>query len=306
MMGDKRFRTVVTVIAGLGAAAAIAGCGGSSSNSGGTSSHSGGGPAAKLKRAAYVSANASGYKVAIALHETVKAPASGSTPLTVAATGTGSFSPGQHQGAFTMNMTIPTSSGPQSLQLQMVLDHATVYVRMPPELASKLPGGKPWVYVRYSQLGRAAGIPELGSLLNSGESINDPGQYLDYLRVTAGGSIQDLGQETVNGVSTTHYHALVDIAKLPDAVPASGRRAAEQLLALLQRGGASTTEMPIDVWIDGSNQVRRIHLAYNLTVNGASAGVDMTENMLEYGPQPAPTPPPAGEATNAISLLPTG
>ena len=203
------------------AAALVAGCGGSSG--------SGNTPTVSLSRAADVSSTASGYRIAMSMQGTV--PNAGQIHMT----GTGSFSPAAHLGAATMQMDLPSSAGTGTLQLGMVLDKTTVFMKLPASLTSKIPGGKPWLYINLSQVGQVAGIPGLGSLISSSSSLNDPGQYLDYLRATSASSVKNLGQATVNGVHTTEYHAVVDMTKLPNAVPAAQRQTIEQLVNTLKR-----------------------------------------------------------------------
>jgi hypothetical protein len=184
----------------------------------------------------------------------------------------------------------------------MLLTKSTIYVKLPAQLTSKIPGGRPWLSVNLAQAGKAAGIPGLGALFNSSASVTNPGQYLSFLRATASGSVKNLGQATVNGVQTTHYHALVDMSKLPSVVPAGQRRAVEQLVAELKRKGVSP-QVPIDAWIDASHLIRRIQTSYSLAINGQSVAFTMTGNYLQYGPQPAPAIPPRGQTTDLLSLL---
>lgn len=281
-----RFRALVGVV--LAAGLTAAGCGSSSSGSAQV-------PTVSLTRAADVSSAAAGYKVAVTLHETI--PSSG----TVVANGIGSFSPAAHQGSVNMRLTLPSGAGLSSLALQMVLDKGNIYMKFPPALASKLPGGKPWVYINIAQAGKAAGISGLGSLVNSSSSFSNPAEYLNFLRATAAGSVEDLGQATVNGVPTTHYHATVDLAKLPQAVPASQRRSMQQLVNSLESKGAAT-KVPIDAWIDASHLVRRVQSSFSETVSGQTVKVALNEDFLQYGKQPAPTVPSPSETTNLLSL----
>jgi hypothetical protein len=279
---------------GLAAAAAlVAGCG-SSSGSGKT-------PTVSLSRAADVSSAASGYRLAMDMQETI--PNAGQIHITAA----GSFSPAAHLAGMTMQMYLPPSAGTGTLQFQMVLNKTTVFMKLPASLASKIPGAKPWLYVNLDQIGKAAGIPGLGSLISSSATLNDPGQYLDYLRATSTGSVKNLGQAAVNGVPTTHYHAVVDMNKLPDYVPAAQRQSIEQLVAAMKSKGLAT-QMPIDAWIDASSLVRRIQLAFSepLPNTGQSVSVAMTENFLHYGPQPVPAIPSLSQSTNLLSLAHSG
>ncbi len=267
----------------------LAGCGGSSSGSAQA-------PTVSLTRAADVSTAAAGYKVAVTLRETV--PNVGA----VNATGIGSFSPAAHRGTVTMRMALPSSPTTGALQLQVVLDKGAIYMKFPPQLASKIPGGKPWVYVNLSQAGKLAGISGLGSLLNGSSSISNPGQYLNFLRATSAASIKDLGPATVNGIRTTHYHAEVNLAKLPDVVPPAQRTAIQQLVRAMRAKGA-TTQVPMDAWIDSWNLVRRVQSSFSETINGQSLAIAMTENFLQYGPQPAPAIPSPGQTVNLLSLV---
>lgn len=97
-------------------------------------------------------------------------------------------------------------------------------------MTSKIPGGRPWLYINLSQVGQVAGIPKSKGL---------------------------------------------------------------------------TTQMPIDVWIDSSNLVRRVQLAFSepLPNTGQTVPIAMTENFLQYGPQPVPAIPSASESANLLSLL---
>jgi hypothetical protein len=167
-------------------AALVAGCGGSS-GSGQQSTVN------DLTRAADISSSAPGFKIVMTIHETIASAGQ------ITLTGRGSFSPAAHSGAITAQMTLPPSAGLTSLQFQAVLDKTEMYMKLPAELASKIPGGKPWLYINLDQLGKATGTPGLGALISGSSSLNDPGQYLTFLRATAVGSVRDLGPATVNG-----------------------------------------------------------------------------------------------------------
>lgn len=283
-------RGSLKAVASLCAAAALVGGCGSSSSKPPT--------AATLTNAAYVSTSAAGYKAAIDLQENL--PGQGQ----VTATGTGAFQlVPTNQGSMTMQLTIPAaaSSGLGNLQLQSVFVPGTIYLKFPPALAARIPGGKPWLLINLSQLGKAAGVPGLGSLASGSSSLNNPDQYVDYLRATANGTVRDLGPATVDGIKTTHYHATIDLTKLPNVVPASSRAAVEQLVAALRSRGTAT-ELPVDAWIDSNHLIRRVSTTYTEPINGQQATVSVTVDFLQYGPQPAPTVPPADQTQNLLAL----
>jgi hypothetical protein len=218
-------------------------------------------------------------------------------------TGGGSFSPASHTGALTIRMNLPAGSGLSTLRLQIVLAAPNIYMKLPAELASRIPGGKPWLTLNLDQAAKAAGIPGFGALISGSSSISDPAQYLSYLRATAVGSVQDLGAATINGVRTTHYHGRIDLTKLPTVVPAAQRPGVEQLVAALRRKGAAI-QMPIDVWIDSSHLVRRLETSFAEPLgNGQSVNIALTEDFLQYGPQPRPVIPSPGQTADLLSLV---
>lgn len=232
------------------------------------------------------------------MHETV-----GTTQI--AMVGAGTFTPAAHAGSISMQMTIPGAAGAalgNNLNIDAVFEGGNFYMKMPSVIAGQIPGGKPWLKFNLGALGRVAGIAGLSSLTSESSTLDDPGQYLDYLRA-ASGNVKDLGQASVDGVSTTHYHAQLDLSKLADAVPASSRAAVRQLVAQLEHR-FSAGNMPIDAWIDSSNRIRRVGLTYSLQVPGAGqTKVAMVTDFSDYGPQPKPAIPPASQTTNLLSLL---
>jgi hypothetical protein len=286
-------RVVFGVIMCLGVAVSVAACGGSSS---GSSSGSGPSSSEALTRAADASSAASGFKMAMTLHETVDGK-------NVAVQAHGSVSPGSKTGAMTMRMDTGAGGALGNLSLKMVLAKDTIYMKLPSELTSEIPGGKPWVSINLAKAAKLDGISGLGTLINSSSSFSNPGQYLDYLRATSAGSVKNLGQATVNGVQTTHYRADVDFAKLPNAVPKADRPAVRKLITQLDKR-AKTGDIPLNAWIDGSHMIRRLQLTYTVKLStGQSVKAAITENILKYGPQPAPTIPSSAQTTNLLSLI---
>jgi len=279
----RRFLIAAALIAG---ALLIAGCGGSSPVK-----------TVSLVRAAYVSSKAPGYKMTATETITVAGK-------TIDANLSGSFIPAAHEGSMSAQLAFPSTSGPspQRYQINYILTNDTFYMQMPASFASKLPGGKRWIVMNLDQIARAAKLPGFGSLMSDTSTLNDPGQYLDFLRATAAGSVKNLGQQTINGIQTTHYQAEIDYAKLPNAVPAADRSGMEQLVAALEkRGDASNT--PVDVWIDKSDLIRQLQTTSNETVKGKAVSLVLDEDFIEYGPQPVPTVPDASQTTNLLSLI---
>jgi hypothetical protein len=257
-------------------------------------------PAAALTRAADISSGASGYKMAMTVRETLGAER-------ILTTGSGSFSVTTHSGAMVTQTSLPASVGngaPSSLREQVVINGGTVYMKLPPVITSKLPGGKPWLELNLAALGQKAGLPGLSSVTGGTSSTTNPGQFLEYLRATSGGSVENLGPATINGIKTTRYHAEIDLARVPNAVPKAFRKGAEQFVAALQKK-FKAGNMPVDAWIDSAHLVRRIALNFTEQVPSSSQQVNlaMQVNFISYGPQPTPAIPPASQTTNLLTLL---
>jgi len=102
---------------------------------------------------------------------------------------------------------------------------------------------------------------------------NDPSQMLQYLRATS--DIDEVGQDTVRGSSTTHYRARLQIEKVAKRIPADAARALRELSKSL-----GTKEIPLDVWVDDDGLVRRIKMDWH-PPNGGSFVVTM--DLFDFG-----------------------
>jgi len=190
-----------------------------------------------------------------------------------------------------LGSVLPSSGG--ALHMDIIIRGTTLYMRLPAAIGSRLPGGRPWWKL---DLSRAhAAVPGLSSLAAPG--FEDPSQFLQYLRALSGG-VTKVGTDTVAGVSTTHYRATIDLSKAVNRLPAKSRSMASGLLAMVRAG-----KLPVDVWIDSNNLVRR--MAFNLSLAipaGQSLSMNMQLTIPQYGPQPEPAAPPASQVTDMSSL----
>jgi hypothetical protein len=234
-------------------------------------------------------------------------------PGPITGTGGGSFQTRNHTGSMSMSMSLGAlGSNPQvqqalggsSLRIDEVLNHLTVYMKLPSALASKLPGGKPWWKINIARAASSLGLPGL-STLASNPAGNDPSQMLGYLRASSG-HFSNLGKATVGGVETTHYSASIDFNKIPEHFPPSERKAVQQTLNTF-KNMAGLDALPVNVWIDQHQLVRRMAFAFNEHL--ASIGqmhLSMRMDFTDYGPQPAPSLPPASQVTDITSLAGAG
>jgi hypothetical protein len=257
-----------------------------------------------VAQAATRSTSALGYRMTMSLNMTSPA-----LPGAITGTGSGSFQTRNHRGSMSITMSLGSlGSNPQvqkalggsTLQMNEVVDHLTMYMKLPAALSSKLPGGKPWLKLDLAKAGAAAGMPGLGALANNPAS-GDPTQMLGYLRASSG-HLTNLGKAVVDGTQTTHYRASISFDKIAARFPPSERQAVQQTVNTLKRlTGASS--LPMEVWIDPHHLVRRMRFAF--TENTPSLGamhLSMQMDINDYGPQPAPVIPPASQVTDITTL----
>jgi hypothetical protein len=274
------------IAAGFVSATLAAGCGGSASASDGGFS--------AMPRAASASI-AAGLKMNVNLTEAIGGPS-------VVFTASGSFSPRTRSGSMLLSMQVPSSGGPPT-PMRIVIANGTIYERLPSQLAIQIPGGKPWLSLQLSQLSTLNQLPGLNSFIRESLTFGNPQQYLAFLDAAAvAGSVKKVGDAEVNGLRTTQYQAAISIAKLPTTTPTADPQAARQLASVVARRFHAST-VPVSVWIDRANLIRRLQTTLQGTVAGHVVSLSITENITHYGAQTMPTTPLATNTTDLLSLV---
>jgi hypothetical protein len=288
----NRIRTygaiVVTAGALGGAAITISGCGAVSAID----------PVAK---AATVSTSTPGYQMKFAL-----AFMSPQLPTALSMTGNGAIDARDRIGQvnFAMNVgknpALTKAFGGSTVRFQELFKGTTFYVKLPHLPGTKLPANKPWLKV---DLAKASGIPGFSALANNPVS-SDPSQMLGYLR--ASGSVTKVGSGVINGIQTTHYHATVDLSKVPNALPAASRAGAKQAIGSIEKL-TGLRQLPVDTWVDSNNLVRRMRMTFAESLAPAvKITTLMTIDITKYGPQPAPVLPSSDQVSDVSSLAGLG
>ena len=270
----------VLVAAALGAAvASLVACGGSTGSAD---------PQAAVERAGTTTSTGQSFRVA----STTALQLPGSSQQ-VALSTSGSFDPKADRGRLAVdlsNLSIllrrPTGTG------LIIVDGNAVYMRIP-FLNASLPGLKPWLKLDVDKSARASGL-DFSGFLQLGRG-GDPTQTLRYLR--AAGDVTKVGSEKVRGVETTHYRATIDFAKVPSTVkPAARPRVRRAIQRLEQVTGLR--KLPVEVWVDGQNRVRRLRLDEALNLGTSTAQMTVDSELYDFGVAIQATPPPAGIVTD--------
>ena len=136
--------------------------------------------------------------------------------------------------------------------------------------------------------------------LGAGVQQPDPSSMLDSLRGVSD-SLEKRGRVSVRGVATTHYHAKLDMAKAFAEVPAAEREQAEAMMKLF---GASV-DVPVDVYIDDADRIRRMELAYEFDLIGQKMAIEMKMELFDFGAPVAFTRPTRRTRSPRLSS-PTG
>jgi hypothetical protein len=199
----------------------------------------------------------------------VKTAAAGSEKLGLVATvvsggqtvelkGTGGFDTKAHLGSLRGTLAAGGVNG----ALDEVSQGTTLYVKSD-LLGAMLPAGKTWIKLDLAQLAKSQGL-DVSSLLSQ-----DPSQALKQLESLK--DVTKVGAETVGGFATTHYHAAIDVSKLPSAA----------------KGGTGD----YDVWIGDDGYVHRVRA----TITSKASKATVTTDFSGYGDKVTVTVPPASQ-----------
>lgn len=202
----------------------------------------------------------------------------------------GVFDRESQRGAFTTK----TKFGSKTFTVRQIADKQLLYLRSP-VFAGKLPGGKSWLKIDVAEAARVPGL-DLDALGVSGPS-QDPVQGLDYLQ--GAGTAKRVGAAKVNGVATTHYRAQVNLKHAARSAKGAAKRSIDRLVSSL--GGR--TMLPIDVWIDGDNLIRRQQVKYSATAGGARSAFDITTDYTAYGAKLDAQAPADGDTFDGLESL---
>jgi len=188
-------------------------------------------------------------------------------------------------------------SDPDDWQLEAIQDGDTVYLRFP-LMAKELPDGKSWIKGDAKELAAQSGggLGQFGSFAGT-----DPRDTFSYLKAVSG-SIETVGGETLRGTDTTHYRATIDVAKATEMLPAEQQTGLGSLDAIFGQAGLSA--IPLDVWLDAEQRVRKLEMAFEMAAPGADekARTAMTIELYDYGEPLDISLPPADEVVDAAAL----
>jgi len=189
-----------------------------------------------------------------------------------------------------MKLTVPIPG--HSVTVEAVNDPRKIYMRtsLPDQ---HLPPGKEWVAIE----------PFLGHDPSTALAGNaDAGQQLKSLEST-GGVVENLGEETIRGVSTTRYRGSIEVGRLARRLRAEGESDVAKLVEQSYAGASPT--IPVEVWIDDHGFIRRLRQRMPIPGNDSAADLtmDMQVDFYDLGIEPDISLPPSSTVFDATPLV---
>jgi hypothetical protein len=220
------------------------------------------GVAAQVRHAVAVSQAEPGLRVLATL--TTRGPG---VPVTGRSSMTASDAIGP--GAVSAQLTVPLSTprgGQRSYPVRVIVRGGVMYLQPPPPFAGLVSPRRKWWAVALNRLPAYESSPRIGQLVRAAAAINDPTAYLSFVGRFAS-TMNALGRATVDGIHTTHYKALATPAQAVGAVPAA---LSGTLGPALQAAAAAHSSglLAVDVWIDPSHLIRRLHVSMSAAGQG--------------------------------------
>jgi hypothetical protein len=211
--------------------------------------------------------------------------------------GSGEFDYAGKEGRLTLDYgAVLTAAGQSGNGEMQVLTKGDMYYLKWPLFSTAVGASTPWISFDISKLDQITGF-DTSSLRQVNQG--DPSQTLVYLR--AAGTVEDHGTEDVAGVSTTKYHAVIDLDKVPGLAPAAQRASVRSSINSM-KGQYGITELPMDAWIDANGLPRKLFYEIAAKVQGQDVKSSMTMNLSDYGVDVKVQPPPPSQVTDLASI----
>jgi hypothetical protein len=136
----------------------------------------------------------------------------------------------------------------------------------------------------WAQVGGKWSKMDMSKMLGGGSgSTQDPASMVQLL--VNSGSVHKVGQETVDGASTTHWAGTVNVERT--AARSNLPQGVKKMLATAAQQGLSTEQ--VDLWADAKDLPVRVHTSAKTKQGTAVSTIDYTD----YSTSPVKVAPPA-------------
>ncbi|WP_242902952.1 hypothetical protein [Actinomadura terrae] len=193
--------------------------------------------------------------------------------------------------AFSMRFDQMSVAGRSMPGMEQRLVGRTMYIKMPMLAQLGVKTGKPWLKISLDELGKKSGM-NLDQLMEQSRQT-DPVETTKML--TASKDVREVGEETVDGVKTTHYtgtYRLEDaLAKLPAEEQQRKRQAMDKL---------NMDSMAFDLWVDDQQLPRKMAMRSGQAADGK---MTITMRFHDFGKPVQITAPPASATSDFGEML---
>ncbi|WP_152617622.1 LolA-like protein [Phaeacidiphilus oryzae] len=195
-----------------------------------------------------------------------------------------------------MDFTMHNPSFQQAMgtsSIRVISAGNVMYENLGPEFAKQV-GGKPWLKVDMSKLGSQG--KAMADLLNqaSTQRPQDPSEQIKLLS-SEGAKVKRVGSETVDGVSTTHYTATVNVSQM---IPKESSADVKKLLQQAVAAGVKTET--IDLWLNSDN----LPVQERVAMPSSKGTTRITMHYSDFSTAPAAiSAPPASQTADISKLL---
>jgi hypothetical protein len=174
------------------------------------------------------------------------------------------------------------------------------YIKVPGGPGVSLPHGKSWIAI---DAGMPRGPGLASSLLGPAGGSTDPADLLASLTAISS-SVTRLGTSAIRGVPVTGLRVNIDPAKAAARVPRWERAGFLEYARTLGPGA-----IPVDVWVDAQNLVRRVTVSLHLLGGAgvpASARLVQATDFYDFGVPVRVSAPPASQIASIPQLAKGG
>jgi hypothetical protein len=147
----------------------------------------------------------------------------------------------------------------------VVLLDNVIYVKVPSQLSqfAQFVGNKPWVKIDLAKAGNSSG--DATSAIQDGAQLIDPGNLTKSF--TGSTDAAKVGNETIDGATTTHYKGTVTVKQALSGLDAATQQKLQPLYTKI-----GSQNIAFDLWADGQGLARKVQLKA-ATPNGESTNL---------------------------------
>jgi hypothetical protein len=202
--------------------------------------------------------------------------------------GSGVFNTGKSRSG---QLTMKINANGRQVPVDTIITGDVFYMRSP-VFAQVLSQDKQWIRLDLVALAQQRGV-DLSSLLDASPTPANALAYLEGAR-----DVEKVGTNTIGGEKTTHYKVTVDLEKAAARAKGSEKQSLRRVISQ-----SKLKTLPLDVWIDGKNYIRRVTYEEHA---GRQQAAHVTMQLHDFGAPVSIKPPPEESVIDLQQALQQG